>query len=163
MKLKMTRMQVWAAEIADEPGGLSRPLETIADYGTDLESVIAHRLSEKPGRGVVFVTPMKGQKLLANPTQAGFHPISSVTSLKIEGTNHPSVGARITRAISDVGVRMHGLSAAVLGRKFVCYIGFANAEDLVKAEKALAAISEQRWTLWGRPFAKKEEPSAKAA
>jgi hypothetical protein len=97
-------------------------------------------MADKPGKGVLFVTPVKGKRTLEKATQAGFHPTHQVATLKVEGTNGKGVGARITEAIGKAGVSMRGLSGAVIGKKFVCYIGFDNAEALAKAKKALAAV-----------------------
>ena len=58
MKLDITRVDVWAATIKDRPGGLAQKLDALAKAGTNLEFLISRRTPEKPGRGVVFVTPI---------------------------------------------------------------------------------------------------------
>ncbi|HWI56942.1 MAG TPA: amino acid-binding protein, partial [Bacillota bacterium] len=60
MKLKVTRTDVWAATIDDRPGSLADKLAALTAAGANLEFVTARRTPEKPGKGVVFVTPLKG-------------------------------------------------------------------------------------------------------
>ena len=62
MALKATRVDTWAATIKDQPGGLAAKLEALAAAKVNLEFIIARRAPEKPGTGVVFVTPITGAK-----------------------------------------------------------------------------------------------------
>jgi hypothetical protein len=43
----------------------------------------------------------------------------------------------MTGAIADSGINLRGLSAAVLGSRFVAYMAFDSAEDADKAGKAM--------------------------
>lgn len=155
--LKINRTKVWAVEIDDKPNGLATALQTMADYGADLECVIGRRVHEKPGKGVLFVTPLEGQDQVVHADQAGFHPTQTIGTLRVEGANHPGAGAEIARAIGDAGVNMHGLSAAVIGRRFVAYIGFDSTMDLEKAKTALEALNkhQHRWLDFQRTFGRK--------
>jgi hypothetical protein len=49
------------------------------------------------------------------------------------------MGAKMTGAIADSGVNLRGLSAAVLGNRFVAYMAFDGAEDAARAAKAIKA------------------------
>ena len=57
MDLSVERVDVWAATIKDQPGGLAKILAPLAEVGADLEFAVARRAPDKPGTGVVFVTP----------------------------------------------------------------------------------------------------------
>ena len=160
MAIKVTKTDVWAAEIGDEPGGLALAMKAIADYGADLECVVARRQPDKPGKGVVFVTPLDSHKLSQSPDQAGFHRPEHMATLKVEGQNRPGLGAEIAHAIGDVGVSMHGLSASVIGHKYVCFIGFDNEADAEKAEVALNSLGQKKH-FWYRSSAKKSEEKEK--
>ena len=59
MDLLVERVDVWAATIQDRPGGLARVLATLREAGADLQFIVARRAPEKPGTGVVFVTPFR--------------------------------------------------------------------------------------------------------
>ncbi len=64
MALKVSRVDVWAAGLKDKPGRMADKLAALADAGANLQFVIARRAPDKPGTGVVFVTPLKGAKQL---------------------------------------------------------------------------------------------------
>ena len=131
--LIVERVDVWAATIQDKPGGLAKILTGLKDAGADLDFVIARRAPEKPGTGVVFVTPLRGDREVAAASTLGFNVTSSLKSLRIEGENKPGVAAAMTGKLADAGINLHGLSAAVIGTKFIIYISLDNAEDAAKA------------------------------
>ena len=72
MRIDISTVDVWAVSINDKPGALSEKLDTLAQAGADLEFVIARRSHEKPGKGVAFVTPVKGPKQIRAARKAGF-------------------------------------------------------------------------------------------
>ena len=139
MALKVTRVDVWAGEIQDQPGGLSRVLGAVAGAGGSLECVIARREPTRPGTGVVFVTPVKGARVQEAARGAGLSPAENIATLRVEGTDAPGVGSRITEALSGASINLRGVSTAVIGRNFVSYIGLDNPAD---AETAMAALKQ---------------------
>jgi predicted amino acid-binding ACT domain protein len=144
MALKVTKTQMWAVEIQDQPGGLGKVLATIAEAGANLECVIGRRLADKPGAAVAFVTPLRGKKVLAAAAAVGFQEAQPIATLKVEGADRPGLGAQLTKAVGEAGVSMRGLSAAVVGRQFVCYLGFDNQDDANKAAAALRALARKK-------------------
>ena len=139
MNLKMTQIDVWAAEIRDEPGGLARTLGAVAESGADLDCVLARRMSEHDGRGVVFMTTLNDREKLDGAGQTGLHRVTHLATLKIEGTDHPGIGADLTRIVAEAGVNLHGLTATVIGRHFVCYASFDSVADMKTALGAIKA------------------------
>lgn len=140
MALKVTKTKVWVAEIKDQPGGLAACLETLARAGANLECLIARRQSSRSRTGAAFVTPLQGRQVLAAAAKLGFHAAQRISTLKIEGDNLPGAGAKIARAVGGAGVSMRGTTASVIGRKFVCYLGFDSGADADKAARALRRI-----------------------
>jgi hypothetical protein len=140
MSLKVTKTDVWAVEIQDQPGGLAKVMETIAAAGANLQCVIARRQPDKPGTGVAFVTPLAGAKVLAAAATVGFQETRRIATLKVEGPDRPGIGAKMAKAIAGAGVNLRGVSAVVLGRQFVGYFGFDNGADADKAAAALTAL-----------------------
>jgi hypothetical protein len=138
--MKVTQTHVWAAEIEDRPGGLAQVLAAIAGAGGSLECLIARRQPDRPGKGVVFVTPLKGKRVLSAAGASGFHETKRVATLKVEGMDRPGLGAQITRVVGEAGVSLRGVSAAALGRRFVCYLGFDSDADAAKAAAALKTL-----------------------
>jgi len=144
MAIKVTKSQVWATEIQDQPGGLATVLETLAGAGANLECVIARRMPDKPGAALAFVTPLRGKKVLAAAATVGFQAAQQVPTLKVEGADRPGLGAQLSKAVGDAGVSMRGLTAAVIGRQFVCYLGFDSQDDANKAAAAIRALARKK-------------------
>ena len=135
--LFVERVDVWAASIKDEPGSLAHMLAALREGGADLDFILTRRAPEKPGTGVVFITPLRGDREIAAAANLGFNVTSSVHSVRVEGENKPGIAAELTGKLAAAGINLRGFSAAVIGTKFILYIGLDNAADAVKAVKIL--------------------------
>jgi hypothetical protein len=144
MSLTITKVDVWAAEIDDTPGGLAKLLGALAGAGANLECVIARRDPTKPGKGVAFLTPVKGANVRKAAKSEGLGPAEKLATLKVEGDDAPGIGARITSTVAAAGVNLRGISSAVSGRKFVAYLGFDVTADATKAARALKALASSK-------------------
>lgn len=141
MKLDVSRTDTWASTIDDRPGGLADKLAALAAAGANLEFIIARRAPEKRGRGVVFVTPLKGSKQIKAAEAAGFQKTGSLHSLRVEGADKPGMGAKLTRALAKAGINLRGLSAAALGKRYVTHLALDTAQDAAKAAAVLKTLS----------------------
>ena len=141
MSLAVQCVDVWAATIEDQPGGLAEKLAPLAKAGADLEFVIARRAADKSRTCVVFVTPLRGDVQARAGAKAGFSLADSLHSLRIEGDNKPGFGAQLTQQLADAGINLRGLSAAVIGERFIVYIALDAAEDAEKAKSVLQEMS----------------------
>ena len=137
MDLIVERVNVWAASIRDESGGLAQLLTGLREAGADLDFIIARRAAEKPGTGVVFVTPLRGDREVAAAADLGFNVTNSVYSVRVEGENKPGVTAELTEKLAAASINLRGLSVAVIGARFILYIGLDSAADAVKAVNIL--------------------------
>ena len=140
MALKVAKCDVWAVTIDDRPGGTAEKLEILSKAGANLEMLLARRTAEQPGKGVMFVTPLKGKKAVQAAQQAGMGQPQSIHSVRIEGGDKPGLGSKIARALSDAGINFRGMSALVIGRKFVSFLALDSAEDQAKAIAALKKL-----------------------
>jgi hypothetical protein len=140
MALKVTKADVWVATIEDRAGGAADKLEALAQAGANLEMVFARR-TERPGEGVMFVTPLKGAKAVKAAQGAGMGKPQNIYSVRIEGGDKPGLGARIARALGNAGVNFRGISAIAMGRKFISYIACDSAEDQAKAVSVLKKLA----------------------
>ena len=140
MKLSVTRTDVWAATIEDRPGGLAEKLEALAAAGVSLEFIIGRRMAEQPGKGVVFVTPIKGARQVKAAQAAGFAKAEHLHSVRIEGGDKPGLGAKLTAALAEAGLNLRGISGAALGRRFVAHLALDNAEEAARAAAALKRL-----------------------
>ena len=141
MKLKVTKADVWAATIEDRAGGLVERLAPLSAAGANLEFVIARRAPEQPGKGVVFVTPVVGDKQVQAATDAGFLQTGSLHSVRIEGADQPGLGTKMAKALADARINLRGLSAAAIGKKFVAYLALDTVDDTEKAIRSLKNLS----------------------
>ena len=141
MTLKVEKVDVWAASIDDRAGGLAAKLAVLAEAGADLEFIIARRAADKPGTGVVFVTPIKGDEQIAAASEvAGFADTPSLHSVRVEGDNQAGIGARLTEKLAHAEINLRGMSAAVIGERFVAHFALDTAEDAAKAMDVLRAM-----------------------
>jgi hypothetical protein len=141
MKFNVNRTDVWAVMIEDRSGGLAEKLGSLAAAGVNLGFIIARRTPEKPSKGVVFVTPIKGSKQVKAAESAGFQKTEGLHSLRIEGADKPGAVAAISKALAGAGINLRGLSAAALGRRFVAYLALDTAEGASKAASILRKLS----------------------
>ena len=139
------RVDVWSASMADKPGGLSTVLDGLHEAGADLDFIIARRAPEKPGTGVVFLSPIRGDREVRAASTLGFNISSSIAAVRVETDNEPGAAARLADLIAEEAINIRGFSGAVIGRRFIAYIGFdtisdANrAVDLIEEAEAVAA------------------------
>jgi len=137
MDLNVERVEVWAASIRDEVGGLAHLLAGLRDAGADLDFIISRRTPEKPGGGVVFVTPLRGDREIAAAANLGFNVTRSIRSIRVEGDNRPGITAELTTKLAAAGINLKGLSVAVIGSRFILYIGLDSSQDTKKALEIL--------------------------
>ena len=63
----------------------------------------------------------------------GFNVKRSIHSVRVEGENKPGVAAELTEKLAAAGLNLRELSAAVIGARFILYIGLDSAEEAAKA------------------------------
>ena len=140
MSYKIKKFDLWSAELEDHPGSVTEKLKVLADAGANLEFVLARRTPENPGKGVLYVAPISGKKIVSAAESAYFIRTSDLTAVRIEGPNKAGLGHRVTEAVSQAGVNLRGLSASVLGGKFVFILAFDNTSDAERSLKALKRV-----------------------
>ncbi|MGD0260430.1 MAG: amino acid-binding protein [Verrucomicrobiota bacterium] len=141
MKLNVSQTDTWATVIDDRPGGLADKLAALAAAGANLEFIIARRAPEQRGSGVLFVTPLKGAKQIKAAEAAGFQKTESLHSLRVEGSDKPGMGAKLTQALAEAGLNLRGLSAAALGKRYVTHLALDTAADAARAAAVLKKLS----------------------
>jgi hypothetical protein len=137
MDMLVDRVDVWTASIADKPGGLSRTLKGVYEAGADLDFVVARRAPDTPGTGAVFLTPIRGDREIEAASTLGFNLASSVDSVRVEGDNVPGAAVNIADVIANADINIRSFSAAVMGPRYIAYIGFDSSSDADRAAKVL--------------------------
>ena len=140
MALKVAKVDIWMTTIDDRAGGLGEKVGPLADAGANFEFVFARRTPETPGKGLALVYPVKGAKVVKAAQGAGWDKAPDISGLRIEGGNKAGVGAKMLKALSDAGISFRGLSAAAVGRSFVCYLALDSAEDASRASAVLRRV-----------------------
>jgi hypothetical protein len=138
--MKVARVDTWVASMRDKPGALAEKLKTLARAGVNLEFVIARRAPDKPGTGVVFITPVKGAARVRAAKAMGFRRTKSLHTVRVEGPDKKGQGARITTALAAQGINLRGLSAAAIGKTFVAHVAVDTATAAAKAVRVLRAL-----------------------
>jgi hypothetical protein len=133
MELTVERLDVWASGMQDKPGALAAKLAALAEAGADLEFIVARRSPEKPGTGVLFVAPLRGDDEVRAAGQVGFSAANSLHSVRVEGDNRPGVAAEICSRLGKAGINVRGFSAAVIGTRFIAYMAFDTPDAAAKA------------------------------
>ena len=128
-------VDVWAATIEDRPGGLASVLAELREAGADLQFIIARRA--EPGKGVVFVTPLRGDREIAAAAQVGFNVTRTLQSVRVMGRDRPGIAAQLTRKLADAGINLRGFSASVIGTQFLAYVAVDSLDDANKVIEIL--------------------------
>lgn len=141
MSYQISKAMLWSVEVDDKPGAVAEKLQVLADSGADLQFVTGRRVPDQPGRGVLLVYPIRGKKQEDAAMAAGFTTATEFTALRVEGTNKPGIGNRLTQAIAEAGINLHELSAIVTGKKFAAFIAFDTTTEIDKGIKAIRRAS----------------------
>jgi hypothetical protein len=144
MSFTVTKVDIWSCKIEDKPGGLANVLTALGNANASLDCVIARRDPAKGGTGDVFITPIKGPAARKAAQSSSLSPAKNLGTLKVEGDDAPGLGGRMATAIAEAGINLRGVSAAVIGRKFVAYFGFDSAADATKAAKVLKPLASAK-------------------
>jgi hypothetical protein len=139
MDLIVERADVWAASIPDRPGGLAEVLNALRGAGADLQFIIARRAPDKPGAGVVFVTPLQGDREIQAASAAGFNVTQKLHSVRVMGPDRPGVAAELIQKLADAEINLRGFAASVIGTQFVAYVG---VDTLENANRAIAILAK---------------------
>jgi hypothetical protein len=129
--------EVWVASLDDKPGALGKKLAALAEAGADLGFIIARRSHEKSRTGVVFVTPLRGDREIEAATEEGFTVSSHLHSVRLEGKDEAGLAAKVAQRIGQAGLNLRGFSGAVIGTQFVLHLAFDTTDA---AKEAIAEL-----------------------
>jgi hypothetical protein len=141
MGLFVEAVDVWAAPIPDRPGGLAEVLKGLRDAGADLQCIISRRAPDQPGKGVVFVTPLQGDREIAAAAQLGFSASHTVHSVRVSGGDRPGIAANVAQRVAEAGINLRGFSAVVVGAQFVAYLALDSRDEADRAIRVLTNSS----------------------
>ena len=93
-------------------------MEALTEAGANLEFTVARRAPESPGKGVIFISPLKGRRQLKAAEEAGFLRTDSIHSVRVDAKDQPGIGTAIMRAVAELGINLRGFTGAV--RRSLC-------------------------------------------
>ena len=143
MAITISKVDVWSATISDQAGALDQILAALAAAGDNLECIVGRREPANPGKGHVYMTPIKGKKAEAAARAAGLERAQNIANLRIESPNKAGTGHKIMQAIAQAGINVRGISMVGIGNKSIAYIGFDSPEDAAKATAAIKALNKK--------------------
>jgi len=140
MYLEVEQVDVWAATIQDETGALASLLKGLQKAGADLQFVIARRSPDRPGKGVVFVSPLLGEQEKIAASRLGFNVTQSLQSIRVRGQDQAGIVADLAQALAEGGINLRGVSASVIGSQFIAFMGFDSPDDVTRAVDVLGRL-----------------------
>ena len=138
-QLVVERVDVWVATIEDRAGGVATLLDSLRQAGANLQFIIARRAPDRPGTGVLFVTPLQGDREIRTAAQVGFNVSQSLHSVRIMGADRQGIAAELAQKLAEAGINLRGFAASVIGLQFVAYLGLDSRED---ADKAVGVLQK---------------------
>ena len=139
MEQLVEQVEVWVAGIPDQPGGLAGALAPLRDAGADLQFIIARRNPDKPGEGIVFVTPLQGDREVVAAALAGFNLTQTLHCVRVMGTNQPGITSVLSEKLAEANMNIRGFSASVVGTQFVAYVAVDSQAEASKVVEVLQA------------------------
>jgi hypothetical protein len=140
MKLKVTRAEMWTATIEDRPGGAATILDPLAKAGANFEFAFSRRTPEMPGKGLLFVLPVKGAKVLKAAEAVGLARTSGMHTVRIQGTDRPGTTAAVARALAGAGISFRAFSATAVGKSFSGFLALDSEDDALRAVAVLKKL-----------------------
>ncbi|MFA4015539.1 MAG: hypothetical protein RUDDFDWM_000626 [Candidatus Fervidibacterota bacterium] len=142
MAIRVMQIKPWKLETEDRPGALADALAPLAEAGVNLEYVEAYAHEAEPGKASIFVYPITGRKAINAASKAGFKQVSESPFVLVEGDDKPGMGQKLSRALADAGINIHGVSALVIGKKFRVVFSFESPQDAKKACRVLRRVTK---------------------
>lgn len=133
----VTKVDLWSAPIEDRAGGLLDKLEPMVKAGADLDFLLGRGVGDKPGHGIMFLTPVHGEKQKQIAEQTGLMRNNQRFCLRIEGPDEPGSIYRILYALKGENLNLEEVSAAAVMGQFVVYLAFESADAADRAAKRL--------------------------
>jgi hypothetical protein len=141
MPLRIHAVQVWSAEIPDEPGAAAAKLERLNRAGADLEFLITRPHPTEKGTGILFLAPIVGPEQVAAAHEAGLAPARDVAMLCVEGDNRPGVGYEMMSRLAVAGINLRGLSISTVADRLAAYLAFDSPDSAALGRQILATLA----------------------
>lgn len=137
--MNVSKTTVWAATCDDQPGAVMRKLEGLAGSGADIKFILARRLDREPNKGVLFVSPLVGERQLNAAKALGFAATRDLFAVQVEAADEPGLAYLFAGALAKEGINLRGISGMVVRGVFVACMAFDTELD---ADRAVVRLSQ---------------------
>jgi len=96
---------------------MAEKLGTLAAGGVNLEMIVARRMRDQPGQGLVLVAPIAGAAQSRAAKNAGFTKAEQMHSLRLEGGDKPGLAAQISQTLAQAGINLKGFSGVAMAAR----------------------------------------------
>lgn len=138
MPVTIKRIGLWRTTVANRPGAVAEALEPVAQRKTDVKLIRVRALPGGAGRRTVEIDVGRGKRALMAARAAGFS-LGPVTTVILQGDNHPGLAYAVANAVAWAGIRVCDLEGDVVGARYSAILTFDSEAD---AEKAVTVIRQ---------------------
>jgi hypothetical protein len=136
MKFTVEKIEFWSGEIPDAVGGLATGLKPVVDAGANFTFVIARRLPEHAGMGLVFFSGLSGAKQVKAAKSSGFVK-ADFPGLRVETADKPGTVEAVVMQMAEAGINLRGVTASGCGTKCQVILAFDSAKDREQGARLL--------------------------
>src|SRR5262249_11728518 len=142
MRLQISKVQVWSAEIRDRSGAAAGKLEGLGRTRDDMAIIFTRTQPRDQESVILFVAPIEGPEQSQVAREVGLAPASDVAMLAVTGDNRTGIGYELMSQLAVAGINLRGLSISALGDRFAAYLAFDNADTAALALRLLANLAD---------------------
>ncbi|HEV8660601.1 MAG TPA: hypothetical protein VGS96_18505 [Thermoanaerobaculia bacterium] len=142
MTISVQKINLWRAEMEDQPGTLASVIEELAHSGADVEVVMGYSYPAERRTAVIEVFPVTSPRTASVAQQAGLSR-SSKPTLLIQGDDRVGLSDVFYRAIADAGLNIDFVVAQAVGAHFSVVVGFATESDSDRAAKLIKEVARE--------------------
>ena len=141
MPLRIHAVQVWSAEIPDQPGAAAAKIERLSRAGADLEFVFTRPRRDDPQVSQMFLAPIVEPEHIQAAKKAGLTQARDIAMLCVEGDNRPGIGYEMMSRLAVAGINLRGLSISSVGDRLAAYLAFDSPDNAALGRQILATLA----------------------
>ena len=134
------KFPIWCAEIDDVVGATTGLFKVLADAGADITFALGRPQSTKPGKALLFLSPIKGKEQEAAAAKADIVFRPDVVGVEVQGPNRKGGNFKLAAALAHANLSVRALVTTVIGEKFTAVFALQSEEDADEAIKVLRKV-----------------------
>jgi hypothetical protein len=134
------KFPIWSTEIDDVAGATTGLFKVLADAGVDVQFALGRPQGTKPGKALLFLSPIKGKQQEEAARNADFVPRPDVVGVQVDGPNRKGGNFKLTAALAHADVTVRALVTTVSGDRFTAVFAVSSDEEANEAIKVLHEV-----------------------